>query len=137
MTSSSRSEPEAIEAAERLAKAETLPSQPPPSRWIGWLPILVLPLAAVLCRNLLPAWAFMWALAFAIFASLKWLTWWRARARILHPLWRSVAYLAAWPGMDADAFLDTKQRVPLPPPRAWLWAALKTILGATLLWVVP
>jgi hypothetical protein len=53
----------------------------------------------------LPSWAFMWVLAFTIYFSLKWLTWWRARTRIAHPAWRSGAYLLAWPGMDAEAFL--------------------------------
>ena len=38
--------------------------------------------------------------------------------------------------MDAEAFLDATQRVPLPAPPTWLWATLETILGATLLWVV-
>jgi hypothetical protein len=102
----------------------------------GWLPICILPVAAVACRNLLPAWVFMWVLSFAIYLSLKWLTWWRARSRIAHPAWRSVAYLLAWPGMDADAFLDPRQLVSPAAPGVWLWAAFETILGATLLWVV-
>ncbi len=106
------------------------------SRWIGWLPISVLPLTAVACRNLLPAWVFMWVLSFAIYLSLKWLTWWRARSRIAHSSWRSVAYLLAWPGMDAEAFLDASQPVPLPAPATWIWAIIETILGAVLLWVV-
>ena len=106
------------------------------SSWIGWLPISVLPLMAVACRNLLPPWAFMWVLSFAIYLSLKWLTWWRARSRIAHSAWRSAAYLLAWPGMDAEAFLDAAQRVPPPAPAKWLWATLETILGATLLWVL-
>lgn len=102
----------------------------------GWLPICVLPLTAVVCRNLMLPWLFMWTLSFAIYLGLKGLTWWRERARILHPGWRSVAYLLAWPGMDAAAFLDPKQRVPSPAFSTWLWATLKTIAGAILLWVV-
>ncbi len=102
----------------------------------GWFPLLVLPLAAVACRNLLLPWVFMWILSFAIYLSLKWLTWWRTRSRIVHPAWLSVAYLLAWPGMDADAFLDLKQRPPRPAPLTWPVAAFKTCLGAVLLWVV-
>jgi len=107
------------------------------SRWIGWLPLGVLPLAAISCRNRLPPWVFMWALSFAIFFSLKWLTWWRARTQVSHPAWRSVAYLLAWPGMDADAFLDAKQHVSSPRFMTWLWATLETALGAVLMWIVP
>ena len=106
------------------------------SSWICWLPISVLPLMAVACRNLLPPWVFMWVLSFAIYLSLKWLTWWRARSRISHPAWRSVAYLLGWPGMDADAFMDARQRVPPPAPTTWLWATFETILGAILLRVM-
>jgi hypothetical protein len=101
----------------------------------GWLPILVLPLTAVACRDLLPPWVFMWILSVSIYISLKWLTWWRSRSRIPHPAWRSLAYLLAWPGMDADAFLDARQRATSPVPMAWLWATFETIVGATLLWV--
>jgi alginate O-acetyltransferase complex protein AlgI len=106
------------------------------SLWIGWLPISVLPGMAVACRGLLPPWAFMWVLSFAIYLSLKWLTWWRARTRTAHSAWRSAAYLLAWPGMDAEAFLDASQRAPLPAPQGWLWAVFETILGAILLWIV-
>jgi hypothetical protein len=126
MTILSQSEPEEIESAVRVGG----------SQWIGWLPIMVLSLTAISCCNLLPAWVFMWALSFAIFFSLKWLTWWRARRRVSHPAWRSIAYLLAWPGMDADAFLDAKQRVASPRLTNWLWATLETALGAVLLWIV-
>lgn len=104
--------------------------------WVGWLPISILPLVAFACRNLLPAWAFMWILSLTIFVSLKWLTWWKARARVAHPTWRSAAYLLAWPGMDAVAFLDASKTVTSPPARTWLWATLETALGVALLWVV-
>jgi len=74
----------------------------------------------------------MWILAFSIFGSLKWLTWWKARNRIAHPGWRSAAYLLAWPGMDAEAFLDVSRRVAPPLARDWFWAIFKTTLGVTL-----
>lgn len=51
-------------------------------------------------------------------------------------MWRSVAYLLAWPGMDADAFLDARKSVSPPAFRNWFWAAFETLLGAMLLWVV-
>jgi len=104
--------------------------------WIGYAPIAVLPLSVVACRDLLPPWVFMWGLCFAIFAGLKWLTWWKARGRILHASWRSVAYLLAWPGMDAEPFLSQSLPVQAPTRRAWLWALIKTVIGAALIWTV-
>jgi membrane bound O-acyltransferase family protein len=38
--------------------------------------------------------------------------------------------------MDADAFLDSRQRESPPATATWLWATFKAILGANLLWVV-
>jgi hypothetical protein len=99
------------------------------------MPLLFLPAVAILARDRLPAWGFMWTLSFAIFAGLKWLTWWRARAFTSHLAWRSAAYLLAWPGMDAEAFLISTSCV-RPPLRQWLWALLKSALGIILLWVV-
>lgn len=102
----------------------------------GWLPLAILPLAAMLFAGSLPPWAFMWTLSLAIFLGLKWVTWWRERCKVAHPKWRSVAYLLAWPGMDADAFLDPSQNVFAPALKNWLWAFLETVLGIVLLWVV-
>ena len=84
----------------------------------------------------MPAWLFMWALSFAIFAGLKWITWWRARDRVAHSTARSFAYLAAWPGMDAEAFLDTERHAVQPSFQEWIWATLKTSFGVGLLWIV-
>lgn len=119
-----------------LSKAEQVESRGFVQGWIGWLPVSVLPLIAIACRNLLTSWGFMWILAFAIFIGLKWVTWWKARLRVEHPAWRSTAYLLAWPGMDAEAFLDIDQHVLPPPAKTWVWASLETALGAVLLWVV-
>lgn len=102
---------------------------------MGWLPLALLPALVISFRNNMP-WLFMWALAFAIFAGLKWITWWKARSRVPHSSGRSIAYLAAWPGMDASAFLDSRRRVPAPQFREWLWAILKTFMGAALLWQI-
>src|ERR1700689_225442 len=105
-------------------------------QWIGWIPIAVLPVAVAFCRNLLEPWEFMWCLCFAIFAGLKWLTWWKARSRVTHAKWRSVAYLVAWPGMDAEAFLDQSRRAARPSWQDWFAGLLKTALGAALIWIV-
>jgi Membrane bound O-acyl transferase family len=84
----------------------------------------------------MPAWLFMWTLSFAIFAGLKWMTWWTARKPLMPSLGRSIAYLAAWPGMDAEAFLDSARHAQPPVARQWLWAAAKTAFGIVLMWIV-
>jgi alginate O-acetyltransferase complex protein AlgI len=104
--------------------------------WPGWLPVVISPAIAIFFRDRMPAWLFMWTLAFTIFAGLKWMTWWQARGRVPHSAGRSLAYLVAWPGMDAETFLDSHQRPPKPTFQQWLWALVKTIFGAVLLWVV-
>ena len=78
----------------------------------------------------------MWTLAACIYFGLKWQSFWNARRRVQHPAWRSAAYLFAWPGMDAESFLDPRETT--APPRApqWLWAIAETVLGAALFWLV-
>ena len=80
----------------------------------------------------MPAWALMWALAFAIFAGLKWQSWWTSGVRASRG--RSLAYLLVWPGMDADDFLDRAQHPPQPNPRDFLSPVVKTAMGAIMLW---
>ena len=79
----------------------------------------------------------MWILSsLPISSGYEWLTWWTARSRVAHPVWRSPAYLFAWPGMDAENFLDPRQSASRPAPTTWLWAIIETALGAILLWIV-
>jgi alginate O-acetyltransferase complex protein AlgI len=107
-----------------------------PISWPGWPPLIILPAVTIFFRDSIPAWLFMWTLSFAIFFALKWITWWEARNLGPHSAARSLAYLAAWPGMDAETFLDPRQVPPAPKLREWLWASLKTGSGIVLLWVV-
>jgi len=81
---------------------------------IAYLPLLFLLCAVVLARDRMPAWAFMWALAIAIYAALKWASWWRSPVRAGVPWARSIEYLLTWPGMDADSFLAADRRVSAP-----------------------
>jgi hypothetical protein len=80
-----------------------------------------------------PPWVVMWATASALFAACKWLTWRRTPAA---PAWRHAAYLVAWPGMDAAAFLSPSARVRRPSAGEWLFAAAKLALGIGLVWGV-
>jgi Membrane bound O-acyl transferase family len=114
-----------------------VPSEPNSARvWIEWFPLPVLTLSALACRNFLQPWEFMWLLAVAIYLGLKWVSWWKARSRVAHTAGRSLVYLLAWPGMDAESFLDSRQRVSPPSLRSCAWALFKTACGAALLWGV-
>lgn len=95
-----------------------------------------LPVAAcLLARHFAwPAWAFMFALAFAILGGLKGLTWRMALRNAAAPsAARSFGYLLLWPGLDARAFLGPRTAPP-PDESAWSAAAARTLLGALLLW---
>jgi len=77
---------------------------------IGWLPLITLPAAVLLIGRSFDPWALMWGLAIAIYAALKWMTWWRGRAVVTQvSMRRSLAYLLLWPGMDAPTFLDARR----------------------------
>lgn len=98
--------------------------------WPAWLGA-ALPVAAVPLGGVLPAWGWMAALSVAIFLALKWATWWRGPKG---PAWKSVAYLAAWPGMDAKRFLiGVAAR---PGLDEWGAAAAKTTLGLAMVFLV-
>jgi len=104
--------------------------------WVAYFPLIFVTAGVVVVRDRMPDWAFMWALAIVIYASLKWASWWRSPARF-ESLWaRSLGYLLAWPGMDADSFLATDRNVSAPRTREWAWAIGKTGIGAILLWVI-
>lgn len=77
----------------------------------------------------------MGALAFAIYFGFKWLTWWQARAAGARASTsRSLGYILAWPGMDAQTFLTVKARPCEPRAIDWTFAIFKTVFGAVILW---
>jgi alginate O-acetyltransferase complex protein AlgI len=73
----------------------------------------------------------MWVLAAAILFGFKWLTW-RRSGRQRAPLWRHVSYFLAWPGMDAEAFFDSRLKPAKPSVREWLVALVRLAVGITL-----
>ncbi|HEY5912447.1 MAG TPA: MBOAT family protein [Verrucomicrobiae bacterium] len=104
-------------------------------RWLG--PVLAVAIGAVLVAAWhRQAWVFMWALAFAIFAGFKWLTYREALAGGLAvPRIARFVYLLCWPGMSLKEFAKTtpsKQRTNSIPH--WMAAAAKTLIGAGLVW---
>ena len=119
---------EVIEQSHGRASSENL--------WPGWIPFLVPPVAAIAVRPFLESWCFMWTLAAAIFYGCKWQTWWERRKIAGAAITRSLGYLLAWPGMDAEAFLDRQRSARRTVLKEWAWASAKTTFGAILLWVV-
>jgi len=104
-------------------------------KWLDWLPLTALPATTAVLQPELAPWVFMCVLALAIFFGCKWLTWRRAcedgnrRFGV-----RSLAFLLAWPGMDANKFL-TGRTTAISSSAIWIFAATKTIFGAALFWV--
>jgi len=79
-----------------------------------------------------PRWAVMWTLAFAVFGALKLLSW-LSRPSAHIPTWKHLAFLLAWPGMNAGAFLSTPAAsVVRVTSREWFMATFKTSLGVSL-----
>jgi hypothetical protein len=104
--------------------------------FVAFLPLLVLLSMIASLYEFLQPWALMWALAISLYFGLKWLTWRKARNSVGHAAWRSLAYLLAWPGMDAKSFLDETRCPALPRLWQWFWATLQTGCGVILLWCV-
>ncbi|MEO8258821.1 MAG: DCC1-like thiol-disulfide oxidoreductase family protein [Acidobacteriota bacterium] len=121
----------AIEAGPVSRRSEAVPAS------LAFLPVAILPVLALLGASRMPRWVFMWAMASALYAGCKWLTYSQARGRgVPTGRRRALAYLLAWPGMDASAFLGETARHDRPQPSEWMAAALRTLSGATLVWVV-
>lgn len=125
-----------------LSGACSIARRHPPSaafRPGDWLPLWIAVTAALAARSLLPAWAFMWVLAAAIFAGCKWWMYRRvARQQAMAgqpapSAWRAAGYFFAWPGLDASAFLaDDRTPVAAPDRRDWLGTGLNLMMGAGL-----
>lgn len=109
----------------------------PRTTWLDWLPLFAMTAAAAVLARGFAAWIYMWLIAVAVFAGFKWLTWRDAVRRLPRvTMGRSLAYLLAWPGMDAAAFLDARLRPHDPPSERFIALTIATInilLGGVLL----
>jgi len=112
-------------AAHRTCAINAAPAPSAISR-TRWFPLAVLPLLALSTKFIVPAWGFMWLMAFALFFGCKWLTLGNAIRRESRCPFRALAYLFAWPGMEAARFLSQE----LAPPQSRS-AVLKSTGGAT------
>lgn len=83
-----------------------------------------------------PRWTLMWMLALAVYVGCKWLTWSQAETKNI-PIWQQAAYLAAWPGLDAVAFLRNAAASPTASPHRleWCFAWSKFLVGIGLILV--
>src|SRR5262249_12975420 len=110
--------------------------RPRRSKSADWVPLAVLVLTSLALYFRLAAWVFMWSMALAIFLGFKWLTWRRAEKK--PGLGLSLAYLFAWPGMDATAFLaksPSRNKRWRPLWKKAFGPAAKMLVGAGLLWI--
>lgn len=103
----------------------------------GHGPLVFLSVTALLARDLVPAWVFMWWLAGALYFGYKWLTWRQAKRRIggVDKL-LSLGYLFCWVGMDAEIFLQGRRDRSAPKRNEWLAAMANVLAGIFLVWSV-
>jgi alginate O-acetyltransferase complex protein AlgI len=88
----------------------------------------------IIKRTQLDAWVLMWLIAGALFFACKWLSWRASFARPAARAGRTLGYLVAWPGMDADSFLRTERPAPAPDEERFALAGRNIALGTALLW---
>lgn len=106
------------------------------SHWNGWLLSVGLALwCAAICAHF-SGWKLMWLLALSVYVTGKSHTLWQARKLAWRHPARALAYMTAWPGMDARKFLDPAHEPPTPRRPEWATAIGKTLAGAVLLWGV-
>ncbi|HEV2691820.1 MAG TPA: DCC1-like thiol-disulfide oxidoreductase family protein [Verrucomicrobiae bacterium] len=106
-------------------------------RLIDFLPLLILPVMAFCIRAQMAAWVFMWAMAVALYAGCKWLTYRVAKGRgIAGGGQRIAGYLLAWPGMDANEFLEVKNIPERPHVGEWVLGLAKLGFGLVILYVI-
>lgn len=98
--------------------------------FIGIFPLIALTAATAIFKDRLPAWVFMWILAAAIFFGCKWLSFWAlGPKRRLPSLGRTLCYLFAWPGMDAEDFLLAPRARQAVGAGRWSAGLAKTAFG--------
>ncbi|MEX2318196.1 MAG: membrane bound O-acyl transferase family-domain-containing protein [Pirellulales bacterium] len=103
--------------------------------WPGWAAFLLPALVLLVVPADWPRWAYMWLTVSAIYLAFKILTLTAAPTESV-PASRKWAYVFAWLGLNAPAFLATNpSRRPAPPaPSEWLEGLLNATAGAVVFW---
>jgi predicted DCC family thiol-disulfide oxidoreductase YuxK len=103
---------------------------------VEWLALLPLPFLALAVRPHLADWVFMWAMACALFAGCKWLTYRKAVAEgAKFSIRRAAGYLLGWVGMEPSVFAKTGVAAQRPRAAEWIAAIGRVVLGAAVVWV--
>ena len=92
--------------------------------------LAALPLCVWFIMRDAPGWMLMWGMAFALWFALKIFTFLDLSNP---PLGRSLAYLLAWPGLDAPEFFRSRRGNEADPSREWGFAILTIACGLGLL----
>src|SRR5438477_4200770 len=105
--------------------------------WPAWIPLIGFPPLALLARNHVAPWQFMWLMTGAIFLGCKWLTFWSARRQIVDvQVGHGLAYFFLWPGMNAKKFLDPPAKNLTALSRQVLSGRTSEVCGAREQWPV-
>jgi alginate O-acetyltransferase complex protein AlgI len=100
------------------------------------MPLVILALAAAVIGRAFPAWLYMWAMAFALFAGCKWLCFRRELANGAEAGFaRKLGFLFGSIGMDAATFFVKPNDAEKPRLAAWSFTGIKILLGAALIWM--
>lgn len=98
-----------------------------------WTPSLIPPGVALFLGRHEAGWIYMWLIVIGLFASAKWIAFFPILiGRKRTPLWKLVAFLFLWPGMNAKAFCFGEPSIP-PKRTEWAAALAKIALGGVLL----
>ena len=102
---------------------------------MDWLPLIALPLAVFAYRSHLANWVFMWAMAFALYAGCKWLTYRKAIATGgALTTRRALGYLVGWVGMEPAPFPKQANIAPAFRHGEWFATLIRVLLGMGLVW---
>lgn len=99
----------------------------------GLVPVALFTTAAVIGGMAVSSWGHMLLICGALYGGMKWWTLKRTASARLSP--RMAGYLIAWPGMDADTFLDPMRVASQPRLAEWVGAFARTAVGAMLVGV--
>lgn len=120
-----------------ISISSSLPRRPAIHFWL-WPLVTVIAINWILVWTWrdMEAWRVMWLLAVAVFLTCKLVTLVEFVGTTPLSSRSSLAYVLAWPGLDARVFVGDARASSKPRRREWVWAIVKTAFGAAMFWGV-